>query len=101
LPAILSVATSNAAVGALGGQNPDLGIPRPAAHREVIMPEAQDDSCPPGTVVRVLEDGYTINDRLLRPARVVVAGNSHRETNSRSDDMPPVLSRNKIPNMIR
>jgi GrpE protein len=55
------------------------------------MPEAQDDSRPPGTVVRVLEDGYTINDRLLRPARVVVAGNSRRETNSRSDAHAPRL----------
>jgi molecular chaperone GrpE len=27
----------------------------------------------PGTVVRVLEDGYILNDRLLRPARVAVA----------------------------
>jgi hypothetical protein len=35
--------------------------------------EADDASQPPGTVVRVLEDGYTIQDRLLRPARVVVA----------------------------
>lgn len=30
-------------------------------------------SQPSGTVTRVLEDGYTIHDRLLRPARVVVS----------------------------
>ena len=28
---------------------------------------------PPGNVVQILEDGYTLHDRLLRPARVVVA----------------------------
>jgi molecular chaperone GrpE len=28
---------------------------------------------PPGSVVQVLENGYTLHDRLLRPARVVVA----------------------------
>jgi molecular chaperone GrpE len=34
--------------------------------------EVDDDSKPPGTVVRVADDGYTIHDRLLRPARVFV-----------------------------
>jgi molecular chaperone GrpE len=29
---------------------------------------------PPGTVVAVFEKGYTLNGRLLRPARVLVAG---------------------------
>jgi molecular chaperone GrpE len=35
--------------------------------------EVDDPSQPPGTVIRVVEDGYTINDRLLRPARVIVS----------------------------
>ena len=39
---------------------------------EAVM-EADDPEHPPGTVVRVVEDGYTIHDRLLRPARVAVA----------------------------
>lgn len=38
---------------------------------EAIM-EVDDPSQPPGTVTRVIEDGYTINDRLLRPARVAI-----------------------------
>jgi molecular chaperone GrpE len=42
----------------------------PALHEAVM--EVDDPSSPPGTVMRVLEDGYTIHDRLLRPARVVV-----------------------------
>jgi molecular chaperone GrpE len=37
------------------------------------MMEVEDPPRPPGTVVRVAESGYTIHDRLLRPARVVVA----------------------------
>ena len=39
---------------------------------EAIM-EVEDPSRPPRTVVRVPEDGYAIHDRLLRPARVIVA----------------------------
>ena len=40
---------------------------------EAVM-QVDDPSQPAGTVVRVLEDGYMIHDRLLRPARVFVAG---------------------------
>jgi molecular chaperone GrpE len=39
---------------------------------EAVM-QVDDASQPAGMVVRVVEDGYTIHDRLLRPARVVVA----------------------------
>jgi molecular chaperone GrpE len=39
---------------------------------EAIM-EADDPSRPPGTITQVVEEGYTIGDRLLRPARVVVS----------------------------
>jgi molecular chaperone GrpE len=35
--------------------------------------EHQDPSVPNGTVVRVFEAGYMIEDRVLRPASVVVA----------------------------
>jgi molecular chaperone GrpE len=35
--------------------------------------EVPDDSVPSGTVVEVLEDGYTIGDRVLRPAKVGVS----------------------------
>jgi molecular chaperone GrpE len=43
----------------------------PAFHEAVM--ELDDPEAPPGTVLQVLEDGYTIHDRLLRAARVVVA----------------------------
>jgi molecular chaperone GrpE len=39
--------------------------------QEAVM-ELYDEAQAPGTVLQVLEDGYTIHDRLLRPARVVV-----------------------------
>jgi molecular chaperone GrpE len=39
---------------------------------EAVM-QVDDASQPTGMVVRVVEDGYTIHNRLLRPARVVVA----------------------------
>jgi molecular chaperone GrpE len=43
----------------------------PELHEAVM--QIEDPSRPPGTVVDVSEEGYTIHDRLLRPARVVVA----------------------------
>ncbi len=43
----------------------------PELHQAMGMEEASD--CPPGSVVRVLQKGYRLNDRLLRPALVVVA----------------------------
>jgi molecular chaperone GrpE len=49
-----------------------LGQPLDPNLHEVMM-EGDDPSQPPGTVIRVLEDGYTIHGRLLRPARVVVS----------------------------
>jgi molecular chaperone GrpE len=42
----------------------------PSLHE--VMMDVDDPSQPPDTVIRVVEDGYTIHDRLLRPARVVV-----------------------------
>jgi molecular chaperone GrpE len=43
----------------------------PALHE--AMAQAVDDSVAPNTVIEVLEKGYQLRDRLLRPARVVVA----------------------------
>ncbi len=43
----------------------------PSLHE--AMAQVQDDSVPPNTVIEVLQKGYRLRDRLLRPARVVVA----------------------------
>jgi molecular chaperone GrpE len=49
-----------------------LGTPfDPTLHEAVL--EVDDPALAPGSVSEVLEDGYTIHDRLLRPARVAVA----------------------------
>jgi molecular chaperone GrpE len=61
-----------------------LGAPfDPALHEAVF--EVDDDAHPPGTVVNVVEDGYTIYDRLLRPARV---GVSKRRAEAAADSQP-------------
>ncbi|HLQ12998.1 MAG TPA: nucleotide exchange factor GrpE [Steroidobacteraceae bacterium] len=49
-----------------GGQNFD-----PTLHEAVIAQESADAA--PGTVLQVLQSGYQLNGRLLRPARVIVA----------------------------
>jgi len=43
----------------------------PAKHEAVM--ETEETVQPPGNVTQVLENGYMLHDRLLRPARVVVA----------------------------
>jgi molecular chaperone GrpE len=43
----------------------------PKKHEAVMETDETDQ--PPGSVAQVLENGYMLNDRLLRPARVVVA----------------------------
>jgi molecular chaperone GrpE len=43
----------------------------PGKHEAVLEADAAEQA--PGSVVQVLENGYTLHDRLLRPARVVVA----------------------------
>ena len=43
----------------------------PGKHEAVM--EMDKTEQPPGSVVQVLENGYMLHDRLLRPARVVVA----------------------------
>lgn len=59
----------------------------PNFHEAVL--EVEDPSRPPGTVTQVLEQGYTIQGRLLRPARVMVSkmpGKKPAETSSEPKD---------------
>lgn len=51
---------------------PALGLPFNANFHEVMF-EIPSPSVQPGTVLQVVEEGYTIHDRLLRPARVGVS----------------------------
>jgi len=54
-----------------------VGQPFSPQMHEAIMQEAT-DRLPENTVVREMQKGYTINDRLLRPALVVVAAAARR-----------------------
>jgi molecular chaperone GrpE len=63
-----------------------LGKPFDPTLHEAMM-EVDDPSQPPGTVVRVAENGYKIHDRLLRPARVfVVKRNPKTEPSSQMEE---------------
>jgi molecular chaperone GrpE len=55
----------------------------PTLHEAVMATD--DDTQPPGTVVRVVEDGYTIHDRLLRPARVFVTKRRLQRPSNRTE----------------
>jgi molecular chaperone GrpE len=44
----------------------------PNAHDAVMQQPSQE--APPGTVLQVLEEGFMLHDRVLRPAKVIVAG---------------------------
>jgi molecular chaperone GrpE len=57
----------------------------PALHEAVV--EIDDPEREPGTVAQVIEDGYTIYDRLLRPARVAVV-KQHAPSSNDSDEPP-------------
>ncbi len=51
-------------------------------HQAVV--QIEDPSHPPGTVVQVMQSGYVLNDRLLRPAMVGVA-----KAPANADNAPP------------
>ena len=52
----------------------------PELHQAMSMLEAPDKA--PNTVINVMQKGYTLNDRLIRPAMVVVSKASENETSS-------------------
>ena len=56
----------------------------PAIHE--AMAQFQDDSVPANTVVEVLEKGYQLRSRLIRPARVIVSVSSPADTDEKSED---------------
>lgn len=65
-----------------------LGIPFDH-HFHQAMFEVEDPDQAPGTVVHVLQVGYTLNGRLLRPALVGVAKPKNLETVLQPDDCLP------------
>ncbi len=60
------------------------------------MFEIEDESQPTGTVIKVMEPGFMINDRLLRPAKVGVSkGGPKAEPDKVSDDKPDPVDTGK------
>ena len=49
-----------------------LGQPFDPNHHEAIGQQPSDDQ-PPGTVLMVVQDGFQLHDRVLRPTRVIIA----------------------------
>lgn len=49
-----------------------LGKPFDPAFHEAISQQPSND-CPPQTVILVAQDGYTLHDRVVRPAQVIVS----------------------------
>jgi molecular chaperone GrpE len=49
-----------------------LGKPFDPAVHEAISQQPKPD-VPPGTVLNVVQDGYTLHDRVVRPAQVIVS----------------------------
>lgn len=50
-----------------------------------VMFESAGTGKPPGTIVQIIEPGYIVNDRLLRPARVGIAKDDGGATDSDSE----------------
>jgi len=63
----------------------------PAFHNAMMQEEAPD--VPNGSVIKELQKGYLMNQRLLRPAMVVVASTTQNETTSGQND-PTVQEEN-------
>ena len=55
--------------------------------------EMDDASKPPGTVVQVVETGYVLKDRLLRPAKVGVSKGGAKETAANAEEPEAVASK--------
>ena len=62
----------------------------PAVHE--AMTQVVDDDVPQGSVIQVLEEGYQLKDRMLRPARVVVSKRSESNAGSQTAPAEPESS---------
>ena len=64
-------------------------------HRHQAMYEVPDESVPAGTVVQVVQPGYTIGERVLRPALVAVAkGGPKASASEAAGEQPAAASAN-------
>lgn len=70
------------------------GVARMEAEGRPFDPELHDaltrapsEDAPPNTVVQVVQPGYLINDRVLRPAKVIVAAPMPQQSEAPTDDV--------------
>ena len=64
-------------------------------HRHQAMYEVPEESVPAGTIVQVVQPGYVIGDRVLRPALVAVAkGGPKASAPERANEQPAAASAN-------
>ncbi len=61
-------------------------------HLHQAMMEQQDPSVPSGTVLQVFQAGYVIEDRVLRPAMVVVAKGGPKAAKTKQGETAPVAN---------
>jgi molecular chaperone GrpE len=66
----------------------------PSLHDAIL--EQDPSSERPGTIIGVMEDGYMIEDRLLRPARVIVAGRSSNRATPSDSAKPQTAAANNM-----
>jgi molecular chaperone GrpE len=57
-------------------------------HRHQAMFEVADETVPSGTVVQVVQAGYTIGDRVLRPAMVGIAKGGPKASAAADSEAP-------------
>jgi molecular chaperone GrpE len=65
-------------------------------HQHQAMMELQNPEVAPGTILEVFQPGYLIDERVLRPAMVVVAKGGQKPTKADSDQ-PASPSSNELP----
>jgi molecular chaperone GrpE len=64
-------------------------------HRHQAMYEVPDESVPAGTIVQVVQPGYTIGERVLRPALVAIAkGGPKASPGEAADERAATVSAN-------
>jgi molecular chaperone GrpE len=66
-------------------------------HRHQAMFEIPEPSVPPGTVVQVVQPGYTIGDRVLRPAMVAVSKGGQKPASAEAGEGVPSANDNATP----
>ena len=63
------------------------------------MYEVQNPDVPEGTVVDVMQAGYVIGDRCLRPALVAVAKGGAKQATANQGETPPRAANDDFPGM--